>query len=184
MDESSRLSLIIVIILLLCADYCALCETAFSAVSRVRIRVRAERGEPKAVRALGILDSFDRAISSILICTNIVHISAASIVTVTVTRLWGMSYVTLSTVIMTLIIFFLGEMLPKSIAKKYSEGLSLALSGSLSVIMKIVSPLAALLSAIGNFAARFVKADPEKSVTEDELLDIIEDMTEEGAASL
>ena len=181
MDESSRLSLMIVIILLLCADYFAVCETAFSAVSRVRIKVRAERGEAKAVRALGILEHFDRAISSILICTNIVHISAASIVTVTVTRLWGMSYVTLSTVVMTLVIFFLGEMLPKSIAKKYSERLSLSLAGSLSLIMKLVSPLAALLSAITRFAGRFVKSDPEKSVTEDELLDIIEDMTEEGS---
>lgn len=181
MDDGSRLSLIIVIVLLLCAAYFAVAETAFASVSRVRIKVRAERGEAKALQALEVLDNFDRAISSILICTNIVHIAAASIVTVNVTRIWGLSAVTLSTIIMTIVVFFVGEMLPKSIAKKYSERLSLAVAGSLCFFMRILRPISAVLSAIGNFAARFVKADPEISVTEDEIYDIIEDMTEDGS---
>ena len=181
MDDGSRLSLIIVIVLLMCAAYFAVAETAFASVSRVRIKVRAERGEAKALQALEVLDNFDRAISSILICTNIVHIAAASIVTVNVTRIWGLSAVTLSTIIMTIAVFFVGEMLPKSIAKKYSERLSLAVAGSLCFFMRILRPVSAVLSSIGNFAARFVKADPEISVTEDEIYDIIEDMTEDGS---
>lgn len=181
MDDGSRLSLIIVILLLMCAAFFAVAETAFASVSRVRIKVRAEKGEAKAIQALEVLDNFDRAISSILICTNIVHIAAASIVTVTVTRIWGFGAVTLSTIIMTIAVFFVGEMLPKSIAKKYSERLSLAVAGSLCFFMRILRPISALLSSIGNFAARFVKADPEISVTEDEIYDIIEDMTEDGS---
>ena len=181
MDDGSRLSLIIVIVLLMCAAYFAVAETAFASVSRVRIKVRAEKGEAKALQALEVLDNFDRAISSILICTNIVHIAAASIVTVNVTRIWGLSAVTLSTIIMTIVVFLVGEMLPKSIAKKYSERLSLAVAGSLCFFMRILRPISAVLSAIGNFAARFVKADPEISVTEDEIYDIIEDMTEDGS---
>lgn len=181
MDEGSRLSLMIVILLLFCAAYFAVAETAFSAVSRVKIKVRADNGEARALRAMSILDNFDNAISTILICTNIVHISAASIVTVTVTRLWGLGYVTLSTVVMTVVIFLLGEMLPKSIAKKYSERFSLSIAGSLCFFMRIFAPLSKMLAGIGGFASRFVKADPELSVTEDEIYDIIEDMTEEGS---
>lgn len=181
MDEGSRLSLIIVIVLLFCAAYFAMVEIAFASVSRVKIKTAADRGEPKAKKALFVLDNFDRAITTILICTNIIHISAASIVTVTVTRLWGLNAVTLSTIITTVVVFFAGEMLPKSIAKKYSERLSLSLAGSLCFFMAVFKPLAALLSGIGNFAARFVKADPQITVTEDEIYDIIEDMTEEGS---
>ena len=70
---------------------------------------------------------------------------------------------------------------PKSIAKKYSERLSLAVAGSLCFFMRIFKPLAVLLAKIGSFAARFVKSDPEISVTEEEIYDIIEDMTEEGS---
>ena len=183
MDDASRLSLTIVVLLLLCAAYFAVAETAFASVSRVKIRIRAERGEPKAVKAMQVLDNFDLAITSILICTNIVHISAASIVTLAVTRMFPdvPGAVTVSTFVMTILVFFVGEMLPKSIAKKYSERLSLAVAGSLCFFMSVLKPLAKLLSATGNFAAKFVKADPEISVTEDEIYDIIEDMTEEGS---
>ena len=183
MDDASRLSLTIVVLLLLCAAYFAVAETAFASVSRVKIRIRAERGEPKAVKAMQVLDNFDRAITSILICTNIVHISAASIVTLAVTRMFPdvPGAVTVSTFVMTIVVFFAGEMLPKSIAKKYSERLSLTVAGSLCFFMSVLKPLAKLLSATGNFAAKFVKADPEISVTEDEIYDIIEDMTEEGS---
>lgn len=181
MDDGSRLSLIIVVILLFCAAYFAMAEMTFSSVQRVKIKTRADRGDTRAKKALFVLDNFDRAITTILICTNIIHITAATIVTVTVTRLWGVSAVTLSTIITTIVIFFAGEMLPKSIAKKYSERLSLAVAGSLCFFMRIFAPLAALLSSIGNFASRFVRSDPEISVTEDEIYDIIEDMTEEGS---
>ena len=175
------MSLIIVVILLFCAAYFAVTEITFSSVQRVKIKTRADRGDSRAKKALYVLDNFDRAITTILICTNIVHITAATIVTVTVTRLWGVSAVTLSTIITTIVIFFAGEMLPKSIAKKYSERLSLAVAGSLCFFMRIFNPLAKLLSAAGNFASRFVKSDPEISVTEEEIYDIIEDMTEEGS---
>lgn len=181
MDEGSRSSLMIVILLLLCAAFFAVTETSIASVSRVKIKTAADRGNARAKKVLYVLDNFDRAITTILICTNIVHIAAASIVTVAVTRLWGLSAVTLSTVITTIVVFFAGEMLPKSIAKKYSERLSLAVAGPLCFFMSILRPVSALLSAIGNFAARFVKSDPEISVTEDELYDIIEDMTEEGS---
>lgn len=183
MDDASRLSLIVVILLILCAAYFAVAETSFASVSKVRIKIRAERGEAKAIRALKVLDNFDLAITSILICTNIVHLSAASIATLAVTRMFpGVSgAVTISTFVMTLVVFFAGEMLPKSIAKKYSERLSLAVAGSLWFFMTVLKPLATLLTAIGNFASKLAKADPQISVTEDEIYDIIEDMTEEGS---
>lgn len=124
MDDASRLSLIVVILLILCAAYFAVAETSFASVSKVKIKIRAERGEPKAEKALKVLDNFDLAITSILICTNIVHLSAASIATLAVTRMYpGVSVaVTISTFVMTLAVFFVGEMLPKSIAKNTASG--------------------------------------------------------------
>ena len=181
MDEGSKLPFIAaVIILLLLAMYCAVCETAFSACSRSRIKILADRGEARAKNALYVLDNFDKAISTILICTNIVHISTASVVTVFVTRFFGMSFVALSTVITTITVFFIGEMLPKSAAKKRSDKLALSLSGSLSTIMKVLSPLSSLLAKIGGMASKLTSSEQEVSVTEEEIYDIIEDMTEEG----
>ncbi|MBQ1321924.1 MAG: HlyC/CorC family transporter [Solobacterium sp.] len=181
MDEGSRWSwLIVVLILLLCAMFFAITETAFASVSRTRLKTMADKGDARAKKALYITDHFDRAITTILIGTNIVHIAAASVVTVNVTRIWGMSAVTASTLLTTLAVFFFGEMLPKSIGRKYCERFSLSTAGILAFLMTVLRPVAAVLTWIGNAAAKLTKGDGEVSVTEDELYDIIEDMTEEG----
>ena len=87
---------------------------------------------------------------------------------------------TLSTVLTTIAVFFAGEMLPKSIAKKYSEKCAMATAESLRFFMTAFAPLSALLTWIGRTAAKLTRGEPEISVTEDELYDLIEDMTEEG----
>ena len=181
MDDGSRISWLIVVFLLFGAMYFAVAETAFASVSRTRLKTYADKGDPRAAKALFVTDNMDRAITTILIGTNVVHLAAASVVTVNVTRIWGLSAVTVSTLITTLAVFFFGEMLPKSIARKYSERLSLSTAGSLCFFMFILRPVAALLTLIGNGAAALTKGDSEASVTENEIYDIIEDMTEEGS---
>ena len=158
MDDGSQSTWLIVILLLFAAMFFAITETAFASVSRVRLKTDAERGDKRAEQALYVMDHFDRAITTLLICTNIVHIATASIVTVYVTKRW----------------------LPKSIARKYCEPLSLATAGILRFLMTILKPVAALLTMIGNAAAKLIKGDDETSVTESDIYDIIEDMAEEG----
>jgi len=181
MDDGSRLPWIIAIIMLFCAAFFAVTETALASCSRSKIKAAADRGERGAQRALYALDNFDRAISTLLICTNIVHIVTASIVTVAVTKQWGLSAVSVSTVLTTIVVFFAGEMLPKSIAKKYSERFAKSCAGILCFFMKLFAPFSAMLTWIGQTAAKLTKGDPQISVTEDELYEIIEDMTEEGS---
>ena len=181
MDDGSKPPLLWVIFLLLGAAYCAITETALSSASRNKIKVASDHGNPRAKTVLSIMDNFDKAITTLLICTNIFHIANASIVTVYVTRRWGLSAVTISTIITTIAVFFAGEMLPKSIAKKLPEKLILACAPLLSVLMKVLSPLSRLLTWIGQAATRRSKAEAHVSVTEDELHDIIDEMAEEGA---
>ncbi|MBO6049423.1 MAG: DUF21 domain-containing protein, partial [Spirochaetales bacterium] len=145
MDDGSKPPLLWVIFLLLGAAYCAITETALSSASRNKIKVASDHGNPRAKTVLSIMDNFDKAITTLLICTNIFHIANASIVTVYVTRRWGLSAVTISTIITTIAVFFAGEMLPKSIAKKLPEKLILACAPLLSVLMKVLSPLSRLL---------------------------------------
>ena len=181
MDDGSRLPWLIAIVLLFCAAFFAVTETAFASASRVKIKTAADRGDSRAQNALFILDNFDRAISTLLICTNIVHITTATIVTVAVTKRWGLSAVSLSTILTTVVVFFAGEMLPKSIAKKFSEKLCLSCAGALRFFMVVFAPLSRFLTWIGQSAAKLSKGDSQISVTEDELYEIIEDMTEEGS---
>ena len=71
-----------------------------------------------------------------------------------------------------MVVFFAGEMLPKSIAKKYAERLAMRTARSLRFFMVLFKPLSALLTAFGNAVARRVQSEPAVTVTEDELADI------------
>ena len=180
MDGDSRPYWIITGILILLAAVFALMETALSSVSKTRIKVLSERGDLRAEKALYAIEHFDQAITTLLIGTNIVHIAAAALVTSVVTRTRGLGAVSLSTIITTIVVFFTGEMLPKSIAKKNSEKYILQTAGFLCVLMKLFRPFSFVLSKIAETASKHAKAEPEISVTEDELYDIIEGMEEEG----
>ena len=180
MDDGSILSVLIILALLLCADYFAVCETSFASVSRIRLKTAMERGDRQANKAMYVCEHSDKAITTTLIGTNIVHLSCASYVTVLVTRRWGISAVTLSTFVTTIVVFFVGEMLPKSIAKKYSLRLALGTASSLVFFMHLLTPVSFALTKIGEFASHLTRGDSEVSVTEDELYDIIESMTDEG----
>ncbi len=180
-DGGGRYSwMITVAVLIVAAMFFAMTETAYASVSRTRLKALQEKGDSRAKRALSITENFDRAITTLLICTNIVHLAAAAVVTENVTRIWGVSAVTISTLLMTLAVFFFGEMLPKSIARKYNESISLSTGALLSFFMGLFAPVSAVLTMIGNFASALTSGDKEVSVTEDELYDIIEDMTKEG----
>ncbi len=181
MDDDSRLSWIAVIILLLCAAFFAIAETALASVSRNRMKLFADRGDSRAKKALNLISNFDSTISTLLICTNIIHLSMATIVTTTVTKRWGVAAVPLSTIITTIVCYFAGEMLPKSIAKKRSEEFSLMCAGPISFFSVVFRPAAKLLSMIGDAFASISKGETEVSVTEDELYDIIEDMAQDGS---
>ncbi len=180
MDDGSQILMLIIAIFFAAAFYFAIAETSFASVSRVRIKTAAERGDARAANALYVLDQFDSAVTTILIGTNITHLGIASIVTVLVIRKWGAGFVSISTLATTIAVFFLSEMLPKSVAKRYCEPLALATAGSLRFFMKLFKPVSFILTAIGQGAARLIGQTEEVSVTEEELHEIIEDMADDG----
>ncbi|HHU23343.1 MAG TPA: HlyC/CorC family transporter [Clostridiales bacterium] len=174
------MSWFIIVLLLGCAVYFAMTETAFSSVSKIRVKTHLEKGDRRAKRTMHVLNNFDRAITTILIGTNIVQIVLAALATILATKAWGLSAVAVSTVVTTFVVFFAGEMLPKSIGKKYSERIALSTASSLCFLMRIFAPISYVLSAIGRAVSKLMPGDAGVTVTEDELYDIIESMKDEG----
>lgn len=180
MDGDSQRLWFIIFIFFLMAAYFALAETSFASVSKIRIKAAAEHGSKKARDALQVLENFDRAVTTILIGTNITHLGIASIVTVLVIRLWGSKMVSVSTLVTTIAVFFLSEMLPKTIAKRYCDTLAPLIARSLLFFMRIFRPVAFLLTIIGQGAARLLGQAGEVTVTEEELHGMIENMADDG----
>ena len=183
MDDGSPIGYLVAILAFIIGGaYFAATEIALASVNRIRMMSYADDGNRRAKRVLYILDNFDKALTTILIGNNIMHISCASMATLMATKLWGLSYVTLTTIVTTLAVFLLAEMIPKRFAKANSERFSLAVAGSLMFFMKVLGPLAFVFSAISKFASKPFKKNQEEepTVTEDELYDIIESIPEES----
>ena len=138
---------ILLVILICLSAFFSATETAFSSVSKMRLKHYASTGDKRAEKALSIIDRFDDALSAILIGNNIVNIASASIGTVIFTDLiggkWGPG---VSTLVMTLLVLCFGEILPKTYAKENAENVSIRVAGILSAIMTLFKPLIWCLS--------------------------------------
>ena len=133
---------ILLVILICLSAFFSATETAFSSVSKMRLKHYASTGDKRAEKALSIIDRFDDALSAILIGNNIVNIASASIGTVIFTDLiggkWGPG---VSTLVMTLLVLCFGEILTKTYANENAENVSIRVAGILSAIMTLFKPI-------------------------------------------
>lgn len=182
MDDGSPIGYILAIILLILGGaYFAATEIAMASVNRIRMMSYADDGNKRAKRVLYILDHFDKALTTLLIGNNIMHIACASIATVMANRLWGVDAVTATTFVVTFVVFLFAEMLPKRIAKACSERYALSAAGSLLFLMRALSPLSFVFSKLSAWIGKPFRHVEEPTVTEDELYDIIENISNVSA---
>lgn len=188
MDDSPARYLLFIIALLVLAGYFAGTEIALASVNRIRMTTRAENGDRGARRVLYVLDHFDKALTTLLIGNNVTHAGVATLSTLFTYTMFDSieaipDYaVTLSTVITTVVVFFIGEMIPKSFAKTCNESFAVFASGPLIFLMKVLTPISLFFSLISDLISRPFKkkAGDTPTVTEEELYDIIETYVEEN----
>ncbi len=188
MDDSPAQYLIAIVVLLLLAAYFAGTEIAFASVNKIRVANRAENGEKSAKRMLYVLNNFDKALTTLLIGNNVTHAGIATIATLFTYTLFDSieampDYaVTVSTIISTIIVFFVGEMVPKAFAKACNETFANFAAAPLILLMKLLTPISLFFSFFTKLvSAPFKKkAGETPTVTEDELYDIIETYVEEN----
>ena len=176
-DPSSSL---LFVFFLLCSAYFAGCETAYTAVSKVRLRTMADKGNRRARKALWICDRFDKTLTTILIGNNVFHAACASLSALLVMRQFSEEYVVYGTVITTIIVYLFAEMIPKSLAKARAEEFALFFATSMGLLVRILTPVSAIFSGIANLLSRFLSDEQTASVTEEDLLNIIETIEDEG----
>ena len=173
-------SLCLYVFFLLCASYFACAETAYTAVSKVRLRTMADKGNKRAQRALWICDRFDRTLTTILVGNNIFHAACASLSALLVLREFGEGYVAAGTLVTTVIVYLFAEMLPKSLARARAEEIALLFSGSMRVFVLVLTPISNLFSGISAVLSRFIADDGAGTVTEEDLISIIDTLEDEG----
>ena len=173
-------SLFLYVFFRMCSAYFACAETAYTAVSKVRLRTLADKGNKRAQKALWICDRFDKTLTTILVGNNIFHAACASLSALLVLRQFGAGYVAAGTIVTTVIVYLFAEMLPKSLAKARAEEIALFFSGFMVLLVKMLTPISAVFSGISNSLAKVFADGEENTVTEEDLISIIDTLEDEG----
>lgn len=181
MTDSAAIAMIVAMgILILFSAFFAATETAFTSFSHARMKSLATTRK-NARRALSLVENYDKILSTILIGNNIVNIVAASIATLVFTFYWGNIGVTISTIVMTIIVLFFGEITPKSIAKEKPESFAMLSAIPLKVFTILFAPINYLFNCWKKLLVKIFKLESKQpSITEDEFKIIVSDIREEG----
>ncbi len=186
MDPAGSILYVLIFLYVLClifSAYFASSETAFTAVSKVRLRTMADKGSKSAKTALWVCDRFDKTLTTILIGNNIFHAAGASITTLFLVEAFGTEAEQLGiagTFVTALIVYLFAEMIPKSLTKVHNEKVTLAFAPSMKFLVKLLTPISAVFTAISNLIARLFSTGEQNTVTEEEIISIIETIEDEG----
>lgn len=172
---------IVIAILVLLSAFFSATETAFSFVNKIRIQHSVDNGNKKAKNALYVIENFDNALTTILICNNIVNLSCSSIATVLCLNLFGDMGSAIATGATTLLVLTFGEVIPKCLAKEHCDAFTLKTAGLLRVLMFILKPFVFVFLKLKSLALKIAGGSEDSpSVTENELKYIVESIEEEG----
>lgn len=175
--DSDSTSLIIIVICIVMSAYFSATETAFSSLNRIRIKNLAEKGNQRAALVMRLSERYDSLLSTILIGNNIVNIATASMTTLLFVRMLGEEHgPSVSTAVTTVVVLIFGEISPKSIAKESPEKFAMLSAPILHVLMILLTPFNFLFGLWKKLLSRIVHSEADASITEDELLTIVDEV--------
>ncbi|MBQ7179469.1 MAG: HlyC/CorC family transporter [Victivallales bacterium] len=167
----STFLLVIALLLLyfLAALFCCI-ETAYTSVDRVWLKDQVEQGNKKAAKASSLMAKASDFFCTILLGTNLVHVTITSLVNASIALAivhssFGMklgeltgastdmqSLVTAIITAPTLLLF--SEFIPKAIGRSRANELTLALAGILSVFSRILKYPVSVLDRISSYITK------------------------------
>lgn len=183
MDTAGVIQLCILAVLLFLSGFFSSAETALTTINIVKVRAMVEENPTRHVLTLQkVLDNKSKLISAILIGNNIVNISASSLTTSLVIRVFGNAAVGIATGILTLLVLLFGEIVPKTWAMYNNEKLALMYSGIIYFLMQILTPFIFVIDIISGAILRLLHIDANKraTMTESELKTYVDVSHEDG----
>lgn len=180
--DSSCWPYIAIVILIAFSAFFSGSEIAYASVNKRRLKKNAEERNTLSLRlAEYISENYDKALSTILIGNTLVNLAASSVATIIMVGLMGERGAAYATIIMTVLILIFGEIMPKIVASSISDSFVVDVALPLRFLMLITTPVVFVVMKFVNLVSKlWSKDDQEPSVTEEELVSIIETVEDEG----
>ena len=174
-------------------------EIAVISMNDVKLKKMAEEGNKKAVRLVALTDQPARFLATIQVAITLASLLQSAVAAETFADLIVIKLMAAgvaispavlkaaAVVVITLILAYFtlvfGELVPKRVAMKKSEGIALGMSGILYFVAKIFAPIVWLLTVSTNLILRLLRINPEEedsTVTEESIKMMLAEGKEKG----
>jgi len=161
---------VIICLLIFLSSFFAAAEMAFVSVNRIKVRKKSKVGDKNAIILEKLLKKPGEVVSAIVICNNIVNITASVLAGAVSAFLFGNIGIGIATAVMTLIVVVFGEAIPKAYGI-HNEKFAFMMVKSLNVLIIVFSPISRGLSAFSNVFLRILgkEVGMKALVTEEEI---------------
>lgn len=156
------------------------CETALTAVNKVKLKTRAENHDVQSQKLLELVSKPDELITAILIGNNIANIMLPTFVTIIAIKYTF--NVGVATGILTVVLIIFAEVLPKSIAASFADKIAYSVYPIIRVLLIILKPVTLLLSTFTRAIIKLLLKNESNSVSvsKEELITMVDIATVEG----
>jgi Mg2+/Co2+ transporter CorB len=141
-------------------------ETALTAASRARMHQMEKAGDSRAGVVAKLISARERLIGALLLGNNIVNILASSLATSLFLGLFGEAGVALATLVMTVLVVVLSEVMPKTWAISNPDKFALAVAPLVRIVVAVFGPVVIGIEAIVRLIMRIfgIRVDDNASI--------------------
>jgi len=164
------ITILIIFGLILCTAFFSAAETALTATSRSLMFQLEQDGNRRAAAVNRLLKRRERLISTILLGNTLLNILASALATSAMIDAYGEHGVAYATGLMTLLILFYGEILPKTLALLHPARIALGSAPVMAVLVKLLTPFNIAVHAAVDWTLRMFRVSPARRVTADYIL--------------
>ena len=161
-------------------------ETALACANRFKMQVEADEGKKSARLVLHVCEKYDRALITVLIGSNIVAIVASAISTILVYNLFSSSGLMdetislISSIIISLLIYIVGDALPKTIARSIPDTISKAFVYPIYWLMVLLFPITFVFEKLTLLIEKAFKVKDQTQFDEEDFEHVVEKVSDEG----
>ncbi|NAT10361.1 hypothetical protein C4E22_02230 [ANME-1 cluster archaeon AG-394-G06] len=157
-------------LLILLSSFFAAAEMAFVSVDRIKVREESVKGKRNAILLEKLLENPDEVVSAVVVCNNLVNITASILAGTIAMYLLGKIGVGIATAVMTSLIIIFGEVIPKAYGIN-NEQFAFTVSRHLRLIRTIFYPIVKAFTVISDAFLKMLGKEKRGKliVTEEEI---------------
>ncbi|MCK9555591.1 hemolysin family protein [bacterium] len=187
MTTSVIIEIIVLVVLIFLSAFFSGVETALTSMTKLRIKQLLGKENKKAEVINIWIKKSDKLLITLLVGNNIANIGAASMGALVVNNLFSHSSmgraIAISWFTVTFLILTFGEIIPKSVARKHAEGISIFCLPYLHAISIMLTPVNKIFMFIVRIFMRIIGSDYQvvaSKITEEEIKTFVDVGEKEG----